>query len=68
MDFLREHSEGVVALSACLAGTVPQSIIKGDIAMAKKEIKAMKEIYGNDYYLEIQPNILKEQKLVNKKL
>ena len=53
-DLLKEHSEGLVVMSACLAGAVPQAIVKGDVELAKKIIMEYKEVFGEDYYLEIQ--------------
>ncbi|NPA45213.1 MAG: DNA polymerase III subunit alpha [Chlorobi bacterium] len=54
MDLLREHSEGLIVSSACLAGSVPRAIMKGDIAEAEKIALTYKEIFGEDYYLEMQ--------------
>ena len=66
IDILSEHSEGLIALSACLAGYIPSAILAGDIAGAKKHIDKMKEIFGrDDYYLELQNHGIDEQKEVN---
>jgi len=54
MDLLREHSEGLIVSSACLAGSVPRAIMKGDIEEAEKTASTYKEIFGEDYYLEMQ--------------
>ena len=51
---LAEHSEGLVCLSACLAGTVPQLILKGQLEDAEKQVVWFKETFGDDFYLELQ--------------
>ncbi len=51
---LAEHHEGLICLSACIAGTVPQLIIKGQIAEAEKQVEWFKNVFGEDFYLEIQ--------------
>ena len=66
LDILSQHSEGLIALSACLAGYIPSSIIAGDIYGAKEHIKTMQEIFGDgNFYLELQDHGLEEQKIVN---
>lgn len=61
---LKEHSEGVICLSACLAGRIPRLLMAGDYEGAKKFALEMKEIYGEDFYLEIQDHGLAEQKRI----
>ena len=51
---LKEHSEGLICLSACIAGHVPQAIIERRFDEAEKLILWHKEVFGEDYYLEIQ--------------
>ena len=68
LSYLKEHSEGLVVLSACLAGSIPQLIINDKMDLAREEIKLYKEIFKDDFYLEIQPNELKDQCVVNKQL
>ena len=65
MELLKAHSEGLIALSACLSGYVAKSIILGDLAGARAHVDLMIEIFGEDYYLEIQNHGLDEQKIVN---
>ena len=62
---LFEHSEGLVCLSACLAGRVPKLLMKGDYEGAKKFAAKMKEVFGEDYYIEIQDHGIDDQKRVN---
>jgi len=53
-DLLRKYSEGIIASSACLGGEVPQEIIeKGEEAGEKKALE-YKELFGDDFYLELQ--------------
>ena len=65
MDLLREHCEGLIALSACLAGEVPRRLRNGDYAGAKAHALEMRELFGEDgYYLEIQNHNIPEQQAV----
>lgn len=65
MDLLRAHSEGLIALSACLAGSIPQRILAGDIQGAEKTAREMRDIFGDDgFYLEIQDHALTEERRV----
>ena len=55
MDLLRSHHEGLIALSACLAGEVPRLLRRGDYEGAKAHALEMRELFGEDgYYLELQ--------------
>ena len=69
LEMLEKYSEGLICLSACLAGSVNRAIIKEENIEKAKEIALWhKNLFGEDYYLEIQPNGLPEQVLVNQKL
>ena len=69
MELLKEHSAGLVALSACIAGQVPNAILSGDISGAQEHIKAMLDIFGREnYYLELQNHGMSEQITVNEGL
>ncbi|MBQ8545874.1 MAG: DNA polymerase III subunit alpha [Clostridia bacterium] len=69
LEVLKEHSEGLIALSACLAGYVPSSIIAGDIHAAKEHISVMQSIFGKEnFYLELQDHGINDQKIVNEAL
>lgn len=66
MDLLREHSEGLIALSACLAGEIPRRLLNGDYEGAKAHALEMRSIFGEDsYYLELQDQKLQEDAQVN---
>ena len=63
---LREHHEGIIALSACLAGEVPRYIQKGLLDEAKKCALEFQNIFGKDnYFLELQDHGIPEQRTVN---
>ena len=63
MDLLKEYHEGLIALSACLAGEVPTRILAGDYDGAKAHALEMLDIFGPDnYYLELQDHSIPEQK------
>lgn len=65
-EMLQEHHEGLIVTSACLASTFCQYIIDGKVDLAKGWAKKFKALFGDDFYLEVQPNMLPEQHLVNK--
>ncbi|MDD4384747.1 MAG: DNA polymerase III subunit alpha, partial [Bacteroidales bacterium] len=52
-ELLKKYSEGIIASSACLGGEIPQAIIKGNIQRAEEVIYEFKEIFGDDFYLEV---------------
>ena len=61
-DLLMEHSEGLIALSGCLAGEIPQALLRGDYQGAKKTALWYKEVFGQgNYYIEIQNHSLREE-------
>lgn len=61
-SILEEHSEGLICTSACVAGYLGQCI-KGDrIDKAKRYLKKMQSIFGDDFYIEIQPYDVDEEK------
>ncbi len=62
---LQAHNEGIIALTACMAGAVPRAVRRGDMDEARREVRELKAIFGDRLYLEIQSNALKEQLPVN---
>ena len=68
LEILEKYHEGLICLSACLAGSVNKAILKDDMEEAKKIALWHKNLFGEDYYLEVQPNGLPEQVKVNQKL
>ena len=65
---LEAHHEGLVCLSACIAGDVPQAILRREFDEAERLIQWYKSLFGEDYYFEIQNHNLEEQIVVNEKL
>ena len=66
IEELRQHSEGIIALSACLAGDVSNNILNRNYEKAKEFALLYRDIFGEDnFYLEIQNHHLPEQKEVN---
>lgn len=53
-DLLQKYHEGIIVSSACLGGEIPQHIMAGEIEKAEESILWFKELFGEDYYLEIQ--------------
>ncbi|MEK3867062.1 DNA polymerase III subunit alpha, partial [Paenibacillus sp. FSL H7-0716] len=68
MEVLAAHSEGIICLSACLGGEVPQHLLHGRDEEARKAALRYKAIFGEDFYLELQDHGISEQKRVNPKL
>ena len=68
LEILEKYHEGIICLSGCLAGAVSQAITNGNIEEAENIAKWHKNLFGDDYYLEIQNNGVKEQVLVNQKI
>lgn len=64
-ELLEKYHEGIIALSACVAGKVPQQILQGDYEGAKREAEWMKGLFGDDYYLEMQDQFLPEEEQYN---
>jgi DNA polymerase-3 subunit alpha len=68
-DTLKKHSEGIIALSACLAGEVQSHLLDNNYEEAKKTALKYKEIFGeNNFFLEMQDHGMKEQQTVNESL
>jgi len=68
-EILREHSNGLIALSACLKGEISQCILQKNIKKAKEVALDFLDIFGEDnFYLELQKNGIPEQEIVNENL
>lgn len=62
---IEAHHEGLIALSACLAGAVPQLLMAGKYEEAKEEALRMQRVFGaGNYYLELQDHGIEEEKRV----
>ncbi len=64
-ELLQKYSEGLICCSACLGGEVLQNLLKNDYAAAKATAAKYKELFGDDYYIELQDHGLEEQKRTN---
>ena len=67
-EILEKYHEGLICLSACLAGEVNQALLSGQNEKAEQVALWHKKVFGDDYYIEIQNNGIKEQVLANQKL
>ncbi len=52
-ELLRKYGKGLIASSACLGGEIPQAILNGDLEEAERLVNEYKEIFGDDFYLEL---------------
>ncbi len=69
MESLAKHHEGLIALSACLAGKIPQQILSGDLSGAEETAKEFQSIFGKDsFFLEVQDHSIPDQIRVNSAL
>ncbi|MDR1226577.1 MAG: DNA polymerase III subunit alpha [Prevotellaceae bacterium] len=77
-EVLKKYHEGLIVSSACLGGEIPQYILKNDMENAEKSILWFKDLFGDDYYLELQrhkttdstaqQDVYPQQVMVNEKL
>ena len=61
-DLLSEHCDGLICLSACLAGDIPSMLMQGDYDGAKALASRLKGMFGEDFYIEIQDHGIREQR------
>ena len=65
LELLRAHHEGLIALSACLAGEIPRKLVQNDYEGAKKTALEYRDIFGEgNYYIEVQDHGIREQRLI----
>lgn len=65
-ELLRKHSGGLIALSGCLAGEIPQALINKDFDLAEKLVYKYQDIFGKEnFFLEMQDHGIAEQKIIN---
>ena len=67
-ELLMKYHEGLIACSACLGGEIPYFITAFGVEEAEKRLKDYLDIFGEDFYFEMQRHGLKEQETVNKEL
>ncbi len=63
-DLLEKHSEGLICLSACLAGDIPQYLLRDRYEDAKALAVRLKGMFGGDFYIELQNHGIPEQQIV----
>ena len=63
-DLLEKHSEGLICLSACLAGDIPQYLLRDRYEDAKALAVRLKGMFGDDFYIELQNHGIPEQQIV----
>ena len=64
MELLENHSEGLIALSGCVAGKIPQCILSGSMDEAERTALEFRELFGDDFYLEIQNHNLDDERKI----
>jgi DNA polymerase-3 subunit alpha len=62
---LRQYSEGLIVATACLGGEIPQAILRGRPEVAREVASWYREVFGDDFYLEIQDHGGMEDRIVN---
>ncbi len=64
-DLLAQYHEGLVVTSGCMAGEVPQAILQGKPDAARRIAQWYQDLFGEDYYLEIQDHGFQEERIIN---
>jgi len=64
-DLLEQHTEGLICLSACLAGDIPRLLLQNNYSGAKALAERLRGMFGEDFYLEIQDHGIDEQRQIN---
>ena len=67
-ELLQQYHEGLICASACLGGEVLQHLLKNEYEQAKEAAKRYQDLFGDDYYIELQDHNLEEQKRTNPEL
>lgn len=63
-ELLEKYNEGLVVLSGCLSGPISENLVNGDYGTALKWAKYLKELFGQDFYLEVHNHGLDEERIV----
>ena len=61
-EILEKYKDGIICLSACIQGEVARNFLDGDVEEAEKRVQYYKNLFGDDYYIELQDHGLQEQK------
>ena len=67
-ELIEKYSEGLIATTCCIGAYVPQTILHQSEEAAEKEFKWWLDLFGDDYYIEIQRHNIKEQEVINNTL
>ena len=67
-ELIKQYHKGIIATSCCLAGEIPQAILNKGIDEAEELLKWWLDLFGEDFYIELQRHDLEEQKIVNEAL
>lgn len=67
-ELLEKYSKGLICLSACIGGEIPQQILRGEPEKAREIAKYYQNLFGEDFYIELQDHHMDEQKIVNPEL
>ena len=67
-ELIEKYHEGLIATTCCIGAYVPQTILKKDETEAEKEFKWWLNMFGEDYYIEIQRHQIPEQEIINQRL
>jgi DNA polymerase-3 subunit alpha len=68
-EVLRQHAEGLIATSSCLAGEIPDALLKGNYERARQLVSEYCDIFGREnFYIELQDHGLPDQRVVNEGL
>lgn len=67
-NMLLERKDGLIVLSACMAGEIQRELANNNVSVAKEIAKKYKDVFGDDYYLEYQSHSEPEQQLLNRKI
>ena len=65
-NLLEEYHDGLICLTACIAGHIPRAILNDMPDIARAELLRFKRLFGDDFYAEIQPGNFEEQQKVNR--
>ncbi len=65
-EILRRHSEGIICLSGCRFGPVARAILESGIADGMEAAEELRDIFGEDFYLEIQDHGEEEERIINR--
>lgn len=64
-ELIAQYHEGIIATSCCIGAYIPQTILKHGEEKAEQELKWWIDLFGDDYYIELQRHEIKEQEIIN---